>query len=96
MVVTFGGHWSEPRFQERAVRAFAAQQVPIVLLDNARYPEFQQSYPSLDEYLAAHYRDAGASNFGDAAVPPDAYRVLVSRDRAPVRVDPAWGLPCFA
>jgi hypothetical protein len=96
MVVTFGGHWSEPRFQERAVRAFAAQQVPIVLLDNARYPEFQQSYPSLDGYLAAHYRDAGASNFGDAAVPPDAYRVLVSRDRAPVRIDPAWGLPCFA
>ena len=31
MVATFGGHWSEPRFQARSVQALASESVPIVI-----------------------------------------------------------------
>jgi len=96
MVVTFGHHWMEPRFQERMVRALAAQRPPIVLIDTPNYGEFRDVYPLVDQYFTGHYRIGGSSNFGDKDQPADAYRVLVPLDRAPVGTDPAFGLPCFA
>ena len=95
MVVVFGHHWSEPRFQERIVRALAAQRPPIVLIDTPNYGEFRDVYPLVDHYFSAHYRSGGTSNFGDADQPADAYRVRVPIDRAPVSTDPTFGLPCF-
>jgi hypothetical protein len=50
----------------------------------------------LDAFLTTRYRVGGMSNFGDPGLPPDAYEILVPANRAPVRTDPQWGLPCFA
>jgi hypothetical protein len=96
LVATFGQHWSEPRFQARSVRWFESQSVPIVILDTSTYNDFHDWYPLISDYFAAHYRVAGESNFGDPTVSPHGYRVLVRRDRSPVRVDSRWGLACFA
>ena len=95
MVVVFGHHWMERRFQERMVRALAAQRPPIVLIDAPNYGEFRDVYPLVDQYFTAHYRIGGSSNFGDKDQPADAYRVLVPIDRAPTSTDPTFGLPCF-
>jgi hypothetical protein len=94
--VTFGQHWSEPRFQQRIVRALQSQSVPLVLVRAADAGEFRDIYPSVDAYLTSQYHFGGGSNFGDLSLPADAYRVLVPNRRTIVRIDPEWGLPCFA
>jgi hypothetical protein len=95
MVVTFGGHWSEPRYQQRIVDAFAAQSVPVVIIDANNYSDFQAFYPEVDRYLQAHYRVAGETDFDNPDVGPRGYRVLVRNDREPLRSHPASAMPCF-
>jgi len=94
MSSTFGGHWSEPRFQERSIAAFEAQPTPFVFVRVAGYEQFRRDYPLLDAYLARRYRVGGTSDFGDDAVGPDGYRVLMRNDRPVSAIDQATGLPC--
>jgi 4-amino-4-deoxy-L-arabinose transferase-like glycosyltransferase len=91
----FGGHWSEPRFQERSIAAFEAQPTPLVLVRVAGYEQFHRDYPLLHAYFQRRYRVAGQAGFGDDEAGPDAYRVLVRVDRQVSSVDQATGLPCF-
>jgi len=93
---TFGHHWSETRFQDRIVRAFQSQSVPLVLIESSNYGEFREVYGIVDAYLTSAYDLGGESSFGQANMPPDSYRVLVKKDRTPTRIDAEWGLPCFA
>jgi len=95
MSSTFGGHWSEPRFQERSIAAFEAQPTPFVFVRVASYEQFRRDYPLLDAYLGRRYRVAGTTNFGDDAVGPDGYRVLVRNGRLVSAIDQATGLPCL-
>jgi hypothetical protein len=95
LVVTFGGHWSEPRYEERIVSRFAEQSVPIVIIDTRSYHVFTAFYPTFDRYLQAHYDVAGETDFGNSDVGPTAYRVLVRNDRLPLRTHDASGMPCF-
>jgi hypothetical protein len=95
MSVTFGGHWSEPRYQHRMVEILSAQSVPIVLLHAASYEDVQNAYPLFTRYLEDHYRAAGDTDFGDSEAGPGAYRVLTRRDRAPSGVHAATSMPCF-
>jgi hypothetical protein len=90
---TFGGHWSEPRFQHRSIDALESHPTPIVIIQNRSYAQFRNDYPLLDAYVAQHYRPAGVTGFGD----PDAgaYRVLVRSDRPTSGIDGRFGLPCF-
>jgi hypothetical protein len=95
MAVTFGGHWSEPRYQERMVETFGSQSVPVVILQMSSYNEFRNLYPAFDRHLQAHYRVAGETDFGNRAVGPAGYRVLVRTDRQPTGTDPESSMPCF-
>ena len=94
VVATFGGHWSEPRFERRTVDALSSQSVPIVILESGETEAFAATYPALDRYLREHYVKAGetTSEVPDAR----AYQVLARRDRRPVRLHGRLSLPCFA
>jgi hypothetical protein len=94
MAAVFGGHWSEPRFERRAVEALAAQPVPIVLTRTADN-EFRNDYPLLSEYLDEQYRLAGTSDFGDTEIGRDGYSVWTRRDRQPSGTYAGTSLPCF-
>ena len=93
-MATFGGHWSEPRFERRTVDALSSQSVPIVILESGETEAFAATYPALDRYLREHYVKAGETTFEV----PDAraYQVLARRDRRPVRLHGRLSLPCFA
>jgi hypothetical protein len=94
MATVFGGHWSEPRFERRAVEALAAQPVPIVLTrtgDN----RVDEEYPALTSHIEQFYRLAGRSDFGDKDIGKDGYSVWVRNDARPVRKYAATDLPCF-
>jgi hypothetical protein len=67
MAVTFGGHWSEPIRQQRIVSKLKREAVPVVVFQNDG-TEFRATYPIVDEYLRANYRNAGSV---------ESYRVLV-------------------
>jgi hypothetical protein len=66
MVVTFGGHWSEPERQRRIVAKMRTEPVPVVVFQNDG-SEFRETYPIVDEYLRANYQDSG---------PMEPYRLL--------------------
>jgi hypothetical protein len=93
MVVTLGGHWSEPRFQTRSVQALASESVPIIitLLGDEKIVD---EYSSLTPYIEEHYRVAGRTDFLTANGEGD-YVVLVRNDRHPTRTDSLTALPCF-
>ena len=91
-VATFGGHWSEPRFQERIVAAFRSHSVPIVIAEASRYNDLITEYSVLGRLLSEHYVVAGETNFGDY---DSDYTLLVDKNRIAVRTHPATGMPCF-
>ena len=67
MVVTFGGHWSEPERQHRIVANLRAESVPLVVFQDDG-SEFRATYPVVDEYLRANYTSGGSV---------EGYRLLV-------------------
>ena len=67
MVVTFGGHWSDPARQNRIVAKLKSESVPVAIFQDDG-AEFRATYPIVDDYLRATYSTAGS-------VGP--YRVLV-------------------
>ena len=73
MVVTFGGHWSEPARQHRIVAKLKSEQVPVAIFHDDG-SEFRAAYPIVDDYLRANYAAAG---------PMGPYRVLRRNGRAP-------------
>ena len=93
MVVTFGGHWSEPRFQTRSVQALESESVPIIIA-LAGDEKVLDEYPFLTRYIEEHYTVAGRTNF-DGPDPDGTYLVLVRKDRPPSRTDSRTSLPCF-
>jgi hypothetical protein len=94
VAATFGGHWSEPRFQRRTIAALNSHPTPIVIVYTRTYPQFQVDYPLVDAYLADHYTLGGTTDFGDPEAAPDGYRVLIRKGREPVTAG-RFGLPCF-
>jgi len=94
VVATFGGHWSEPRFERRAVDALSSQSVPLIIFESGDMQAFATTYPALDRYVREHYVKAGETTFEG----PDArsYDVFASRDRRQVRIHDRLSLPCFA
>ncbi len=87
------GYWSSPEHQERSLRRLRAQSVPVVLwpvgMDRAVTTDFHLIY----DHLATRYAVAAESSFGGNA--DDVWRVLVQRDRTPLRTYELLGLPCF-
>ena len=63
VVATFGGHWSEPRFERRTVDALSSQSVPIVIFESGERQAFAATYPALDRYVREHYVKAGEITF---------------------------------
>jgi hypothetical protein len=96
IVASFGGHWSEPRFQRRTIAAFEAHPTPIVLLRKAAYDGFRSDYSLVADYLDVHYTNAGDTDFGDSGTESEIYSVLIRRGRQPVTDAGPFGLPCFA
>jgi len=94
MAAVFGAHWSEPRFEERSLRIFAAQSVPIVIV-RATDESFERSYPLTARYLHDHYHAAGTTDFGDPDIDAGGYEVLIRNDRAPTRRHAPTSMPCF-
>jgi hypothetical protein len=58
MVVTFGGHWSEPDRQRRIVAKLKSESVPVAVFQDDG-SEFRTTYPIVDDYLRANYRSTG-------------------------------------
>jgi hypothetical protein len=94
--LTFGGHWSEPRFQQRIIAALNAHPTPLMIATRGTYAPFRVDYPQVARYFADHYALAASTDFGDQEAAADGYQVFVRRDRKPARIDGPFGLPCFA
>jgi len=95
-VTMFDGHWSEPRFEQRVVRALADSPVPIIIVETSRREAFAGDYPALAMYLRDHYRIAKETDFGNPEVDSQHYTLLVAQNRAPVRDYQELNVPCFA
>lgn len=67
MVVTFGGHWSDPARQHRIVAKLKSESVPVAIFQDDG-SEFRATYPIVDDYLRANY---------STAEPVGPYRVLL-------------------
>jgi hypothetical protein len=93
--VTFGGHWSEPRYQERMVGILSAQQAPILLVQAGSYDDFQNTFRAFNDYLQKRYQVAGETSFGDSGAPAGAYLVLTDRSRVPSGTHTESSMPCF-
>ena len=93
MVVTFGGHWSDQRFETRSVQALQSESVPIVIA-LAGDERVREEYPLLTAYIDQHYKVAGRTNF-ETPTAEGNYLVFVRADRSPARTDTRTGLPCF-
>jgi hypothetical protein len=93
MVVTFGGHWSEPRFQNRSVKTLSSESVPIIIT-RLGDEKMVDEYSSITRYIDEHYRVAGRTDFQNASGDGD-YVVLVRKDRPSTRTDSLTALPCF-
>jgi hypothetical protein len=65
-----------------------------VILELDGLSHFEASYPLVWQHFTANYRVAGDSDFGIPRT--KGYRVLVPKDRPPVRTYPKWSMPCFA
>ena len=87
MAVTFGGHWSEPRFQQRSVERLSSQRAPIVIVRTGS-DLLATDYPMLDAYVRERYRLVGESDFGDGSAGANRYRVFERADREPCTVTP--------
>ena len=94
MAAVLGAHWSEPRFEERSLRIFASQSVPIVIV-RAIDKSLEKSHPLTARYLHDHYHGAGTSDFGDADIDAGGYEVLIRNDRVPTRRHAPTSMPCF-
>jgi hypothetical protein len=79
MVVTFGGHWSEPDRQHRIVAKLRTEPVPVVIFPNDR-SDFRAAYPIVDEYLRSNYQNISSTSWGSEA---GSYQVLSRNDRPP-------------
>jgi hypothetical protein len=95
VVASFGGHWSEARFQRRTIAAFEAHPTPIVLIRDAAYDKFRAEYPLVVAYLDDRYMSAATTDFGDSGAESEIYRVLIRRDRQATSTAGPFGLPCF-
>jgi hypothetical protein len=93
MVVTFGGHWSDQRFETRSRHALESESVPIILA-LAGDERIRDEYPVLTDYIDQHYKVAARTNFDSPTTDGD-YLVLVRMDRSPARIDARTALPCF-
>ena len=93
MVVTFGGHWSDQRFETRSRHALESESVPIILA-LAGDERIREEYPVLTDYIDQHYKVAARTNFDSPGTGGD-YLVLVRVDRSPARIDARTALPCF-
>jgi len=93
MVVTFGGHWSDQRFEARSRHALESESVPIILA-LAGDERIREEYPVLTDYIDQHYKVAARTNFDSPGTGGD-YLVLVRMDRSPARIDARTALPCF-
>ena len=92
LVVVFGEHWSEERFQKRAIDELTARPALVVILEEQG---FALHYPELDAYIRGRYGAVGVTNFGDSRLAPDHYTVFALNGRAPTRLHPATSLSCF-
>jgi hypothetical protein len=88
----FLGSFAPSRTFERfSLDRLAAERVPIVLASTGEpYADFKGAHPSIDAYLADHYRRAGEIDFDGAA-----FVVLVDSRIPPAGTWGARSLPCY-
>jgi hypothetical protein len=93
--VTFGGHWSELRFQRRSIAVLTRRPAALILLPEGDIGYLLHVYPFLMEHVRTHYVDVGTSGFGSSAS-AERFRILIPRERRPLqRTHASTGLPCF-
>jgi hypothetical protein len=80
-----------PEQQQVIVSRLRQQRVPIVILPVNEAREFEESYPTVKQYIDERYALAQESGFGEGR----AFRVLVDRQATPTHTDEELGLPCF-
>jgi hypothetical protein len=87
-----GGHWSEPRFQQRSLQQLTAQPPALIIQRSAA--EFRETYPLLARYISQHYRSVGTTE-SLVGPGPDSLLLLVRNDRPASATHSASVLPCF-
>lgn len=87
-----GGHWSEPRFQQRSLQQLAAHTPALIVHRSAA--EFGEIYPLLARYISQHYRSVGTTE-SLVGPGPDSLLLLVRNDRPASGTHSASPLPCF-
>jgi hypothetical protein len=84
--------YTSERDQQRALAHLEQQSVPLVLADVREFEGgFLSDYPLVARHLEQHYREAGTIDVDEEP----RLRVFADARRAPVRLDPRFGLPCF-
>ena len=88
-----GGHWSEPRFQQRSLQHLIAHP-PALIIQRSGDTDFRQIYPLLAGYVSNHYRRVGTTE-SLAGPGPETFVLFARRDREPTTTHGASSLPCF-
>lgn len=96
MVVFFGEHWSQDKYQSLMLTRLEAHPPAVVLTKASTYDGFRSAYPSVDRYLKRHYELVTELDFGDSDADLREYGVFVNRARRPSGIAHRWGLPCFS
>ena len=87
-----GGHWSEPRFQQRSLQQLTAHPPALIIQRSAA--EFREIYPLLAPYISEHYRSVGTTE-SLVGPGPDSLLLLVRNDRPASGTHSGSPLPCF-
>jgi hypothetical protein len=95
IAASFGGHWSEPRFQRRTIAALESYPTPLVIMHSRDDREFRDTYPLVAGYVTSRYRLAGVTDFGDPEAAADEYSVFVRGDRTIAGTAGPYGMPCL-
>jgi hypothetical protein len=95
LVVMFGGHWSEPRFQERSLQSLASHPATIIIHRTGDV-SVGQEYRLLAQYLGEHYRNAGTTDFSGGQSGEGSFTVVVRKDHVPTSTHPTTSMPCFS
>ena len=93
LVALHGGHWSEPRFQNRSLQLLT-DNPPALVIQRSGDTDFREIYPLLARYFSENYRSVGTTE-SLVGPGPEKLVLLVRRDREPTATHSASSLPCF-
>ena len=85
-------HWVDSGLlQQQAITRLRGQSVPVVIIDESEWADFEEHFPLVVEYLEDRYEQRTRLEFMQG----DVFTVLTDAARVPAGIHPELGLPCY-